>query len=173
MRGFLLAIVATVQALRVGPPAHVSGPLGAALASSNGVRWTAGPAPSIAKPKTIIKQRTFGAGGDGGGGQGPAGPQLAPPLRAQQTEDVPMWKVILLGDSDYEEDPVCEVLKGVIPEIGNDREAKMKYDECQATGKALLIIVPKEHAEGYVEQLARADPEMIVYAQIEEEKIGS
>ena len=84
-----------------------------------------------------------------------------------------MWKVILLGDADYEEDPVCDVLKGVIPDIDNDRDAKEKYLECQETRRALLIVVPKEHAESYVEQLARADPDYIVYSQIEEEKIGT
>ncbi len=35
------------------------------------------------------------------------------------------------------------------------------------TGKALLIVVPKEHAEGYVEILIRSDP--MIYAEIEED----
>ena len=78
-----------------------------------------------------------------------------------------MWKVILLGDEEYEEDPVCEVLKAVIPEIDNLRQAAEKYQEAQATGKALLLVVPKEQAEHYVEQLVRADP--MVYGSIEEE----
>ena len=35
------------------------------------------------------------------------------------------------------------------------------------TGKALLIVVPKEHAESYVEILVRSDP--MIYAEIEED----
>lgn len=64
---------------------------------------------------------------------------------------------------------VCTVLQGVIPEISNERQAKERYEEAQLTGKSLLVTVPKEHGELYVEQLARADPEMIVFATIEEE----
>ena len=78
-----------------------------------------------------------------------------------------MWKVLLLGDEEYEPDPVCEVLKAVIPDIDNLRQAKEKYDEAETTGKALLLVAPKEQAEHYVEQLIRADP--MVYGSIEEE----
>ena len=85
----------------------------------------------------------------------------------QHTEDCPMWKVLLLGDDEYEEDPVCEVLKAQIPDIENLSQAKVVFEEAQASGKAVLLIAPKEHAEGYVEQLIRADP--MVYSEIEEE----
>ena len=64
---------------------------------------------------------------------------------------------------------VCTVLHSVIPEIENLRQAAEKFDEAQNTGKALLIVVNKELGEAYVEQLARFDPEMIVYADLEEE----
>ena len=46
-------------------------------------------------------------------------------------------------------------------------QAQEKYNEAQMTGKALLIVVPKEHAEGYVEILIRSDP--MIYAEIEED----
>lgn len=62
------------------------------------------------------------------------------------------------------------VLHQVIPEIENLRQAQEKYDEAQKTGKALLLVVNKELGEAYVESLARCDPEMIVYADLEEEK---
>lgn len=103
-----------------------------------------------------------------------------------------MWKVIMLGDEEYEEDAVCEVLLQaseylsllevphccfasscffyclqVIPEIGNLRQAQEKFKEAEVTGKAMLLVVPKEHAESYVEQLIRSDP--MVYAEIEQE----
>ena len=61
------------------------------------------------------------------------------------------------------------MLKSVIPDIQNDRQATERYIEAQNTGKSLLIVVPKELGEAYVEQLARCDPQMIVYADLEEE----
>merc|ERR1719502_920670 len=67
-------------------------------------------APQIAKPKTSIKQKTFSnSPGDGGGGGAPS-QAIARPQRKQHTEDMPLWKVILLGDEEYEEDPVCKVI---------------------------------------------------------------
>ena len=93
--------------------------------------------------------------------------QNAKPAMKKESAPTPMWKVIMLGDEEYEVDPVCDVLKTVIPDIENFQQAKEKYDECESTGKAMLLVVPKEHAEAYVEQLIRAEP--MVYAEIEEE----
>ena len=131
----------------------------------------AGPAPAIAKPKTVTRQVTKGPGGGDGGGGSPAA-AIARPKRKADTEDVPMWKVLLLGDDSYEENPeiVYEILKECIPEIPNLRDAQQRFEEAQKTGKSLLVSVPKEHGEMYVEQLARCNEEMIVYADIEEEK---
>jgi len=126
-------------------------------------------APQIAKPKTQTKQTFKTAGGGGGGGGGAPGAQIAKPKRKAHVEDVPMWKVILLSDEEYEQDPVCSVLVSVIPGIENDRQAGERYQEAMSTGRSLLVVQPKEQAEFYVEQLARCDPEMIVFSQIEEE----
>ncbi|KAL1529266.1 hypothetical protein AB1Y20_000220 [Prymnesium parvum] len=117
--------------------------------------------------KTRTKQTFSTSDGGKGGGKSGGAAQVAKPKRKSHTEDVPMWKVIMLGDEEYEEDPVCEVLLQVIPEIGNLRQAQEKYREAELTGKSMLLVVPKEHAESYVEQLIRADP--MVYAEIEEE----
>ena len=85
-------------------------------------------------------------------------------------DEMLQYKVILLGDEEYEPDPVCDVLVKVIPDIENVVQAKDKYEEAMGpVGKSLLMICPKEHAEGYAEQLIRADPEMMVFAEIEEE----
>jgi hypothetical protein len=65
---------------------------------------------------------------------------------------------------------VCAVLHQVVPEVENLRMAQEKYDEAQKRGKSLLLVCNKELGEAYVEQLARCDPEMIVYADLEEEK---
>ena len=64
---------------------------------------------------------------------------------------------------------VCDVLQAVIPEINNLRAAHEHFKEAQSNGKSLLVVVHKELGEAYVEQLARADPDMIVYAEVEEE----
>lgn len=124
--------------------------------------------PQIAKPKTVTKQKTSGPGGGGGKGGGGAA-QIAKPKRKAHVEDIPMWKVILLSDEEYVEDLVCTVLKSIIPGIENDRQAAERYQEAMKSGRSLLITQPKEQAEFYVEQLARCDPDMIVFSTIEEE----
>lgn len=62
----------------------------------------AGPAPQIAKPKTIIKPKT------GGTSSQPAQVEklaTAQPKLQRKSEDCPMWKVLLLGDEEYEVHP--------------------------------------------------------------------
>ena len=70
----LAALASAASGLRVGP-----------------VRM--GPSPSIAKPKTQIKQRTFGGTGDGGGPAPGAKAAIARPKMKRATEEVPLWKV--------------------------------------------------------------------------------
>jgi hypothetical protein len=41
-----------------------------------------------------------------------------------------MWKVLLLGDDEYEEDPVCGVIVEVLPDLPID-EVRQKYKEAQ------------------------------------------
>lgn len=125
-----------------------------------------GAAPAVPKTKQVTKTGPPQVGKP----QGKQKIKSAKPLPKQHSEEVPMWKVILLGDEEYEPDPVCDVLVKVIPDIENVVQAKDKYEEAMGpVGKSLLMICPKEHAEGYAEQLIRADPEMMVFAEIEEE----
>ena len=119
--------------------------------------------------KTRTRQKTSDGGGKGGGGGGAPTAAVAKPKRKTHIEDVPMWKVILLGDDEYEEDSVCTVLHQVIPDIENQRQARERYEEAMSTGRSLLLIQPKEQAEFFVEQLARCDPQMVVYSKLEEE----
>ena len=129
------------------------------------VAMAGGPAPAVPKTRTVQVTRT-------------APPQVGKPAQKQKVQNAkpamkkdmaaePMWKVVMLGDDEYECDPVCDVLMTVIPDIEKFQQAKEKYDEAESTGKAMLLVVPKEHAEAYVEQLIRAEP--MVYAEIEEE----
>ncbi len=64
---------------------------------------------------------------------------------------------------------VCDVLRSVIPEVNDLRAAREHYQEAQKSGKSLLVVVHKELGEAYVQQLARSDPEMIVFAELEED----
>ena len=102
MRALLIvlsSLLAAVHALRVGAAALRPAPVAARCTDI-----FCGPAPAIAKPKTITRQKTGGPGGGGGGGAGAV--QTAQPKLKRIVEDVPMWKVILLGDNEYEQDPV-------------------------------------------------------------------
>jgi len=156
----LWLLLAPSNGLLLGAPAHA-----VASRSSVGQLRMQGAAP--AKPKTRTRQVTRGPdSGDGKGKGGPAASVAKPKLK-RNTEDIPLWNVFLLGDEEYEQDPVCEVLLNIVPDIANLRQAAEKYEEAEKTGKALLITVPKELGEAYVEQLIRADP--MVYAEIKQE----
>ena len=101
MRALLVlsTLFAAVHALQIDAAMLRTAP---AAARCSGI--FCGPAPAIAKPKTITRQKTGGPGGGGGGGAGAV--QTAQPKLKRIVEDVPMWKVILLGDNEYEQDPV-------------------------------------------------------------------
>ena len=60
------------------------------------------PAPQKTRQKTF----TTGPGGGKGGGGGAPSAAIAKPKRKAIVEEVPLYKVILLGDEEYEEDPV-------------------------------------------------------------------
>ena len=153
----LAAACSSCSALQLGSAAR--------CASRARVAMAGGPAPAV--PKTRTRQVTRTAKPQVGKPQQKQKVQNAKPAMKKEMEEEPMWKVIMLGDEEYECDPVCDVLQTVIPDIENFKQAKEKYDEAESTGKSMLIVVPKEHAEAYVEQLIRAEP--MVYAEIEEE----
>jgi len=91
---------------------------------------------------------------------------IAKPKRQTSSAYVPMWKVLLLGDEEYEEDPVVGVIVEVLPEIPMD-EARRKFAEAQAKGDSLLTVVNQEHAEAYVSQFHRSTPMVFADAQPE------
>lgn len=66
-----------------------------------------------------------------------------------------MYKVILLGDEEYEEGHVVTQLQK-ITQISKG-EAIKAFNEAQATGASVICVVPEEHAEFYAQQLRRAD----------------
>ena len=93
----LLCLVASCGALRIGAPA--------AHAPARCSSIVAQMAPAPLKTRQKVNTGDPGSGGGKGGGGSPAA-AIAKPKRKAHVEDVPLWKVILLGDEEYEEDPV-------------------------------------------------------------------
>lgn len=120
----------------------------------------------IAKPKTTIqkdtkklvappKQEELTETGSGAA--------RAKPKRKTEQEFVPMYKVILLGDEEYDQVAVVQALLKVIPKM-EQAEARRIFHEAQSTGESIICIVEKEHAEFYTQQLKREE----VYVRMEE-----
>ncbi|KAF6004343.1 hypothetical protein F1559_000437 [Cyanidiococcus yangmingshanensis] len=84
--------------------------------------------------------------------------------RVTDTEFVPMWKVILLGDEEYKEKHVVESLVKTIPKMDKE-EARRIYKEAQALGESVVTVVAQEHAEFYATMLRRCS----LYVRIEPE----
>ena len=96
----LALVVPAAQALVLGGAARPQPTLRCAPAQAQ-----LAPAPQKTRQKTV----TTGPGGGGGKGGGAPTVNIAKPKRKAHTEDVPLYKVILLGDAEYEEDPVRAV----------------------------------------------------------------
>ena len=75
---------------------------------------------AAAPTKTITRQVTKSGSGPGGGGAPTI--SVAKPRMKRDMEDMPLFKVILLGDDEYEQDGVCEVLMNLFPDISNLRQ---------------------------------------------------
>lgn len=82
------------------------------------------------------------------------------------TEEIPPYKVVLLGDDEYEEEHVVISLRSIIPELKMEpRRASEIFELAQKHGRELVVIVQQDLAELYAQQLTRCVP--IVYAVAE------
>lgn len=82
------------------------------------------------------------------------------------TEEMPPYRVVLLGDEEYEEEHVVISLRSIIPELKMDaKRATEIFSLAQRQGRELVIIVQQDLAELYAQQLTRCVP--IVYAVAE------
>lgn len=86
--------------------------------------------------------------------------------RATEIEDAPMFKVLLIGDEEYNREHVVMSIQSIIPETDNTRAAEI-FEEAQEAGKGFCGTYPEEEAELYVEQFTRCEP--IIYADMEKE----
>mmetsp|Transcript_16240 Transcript_16240/g.32930 ORF Transcript_16240/g.32930 Transcript_16240/m.32930 type:complete len:171 (-) Transcript_16240:1444-1956(-) len=92
-----------------------------------------------------------------------AGAKKAIPLRKTQTDEVPMYKVILMGDEDYDENHVVTQLIKIVQL--DKKEAQRIYIEAQQLGESLVCVVTQEHAEFYAQQLKRQE----IFIRVEED----
>lgn len=115
------------------------------------------PSTQIGRPKTSIKKDI------GRVTQQPEQPEAdaekgsakARPRRKTQADEVPLYKVILLGDETYvEAHVVTQIQKTVQLDKG---EATRIFREAQSSGSSIICVVCEEHAEFYAQQLRRQD----------------
>jgi len=121
----------------------------------------AAPAPPVTKTKVETKQKSANAPD-----KIKAKEVVALPSRQTESKDVPMWRVILIGDEEYDEAYVVQTIKQVVVNIER-KKCEEIFQEAALHGTAEIVIVPQEHAEHYVQQFHRCDP--IVFAACEPE----
>lgn len=116
------------------------------------------PSTQIGRPKTSIKKDTSrvteqaAAAPEADAEKGSA---KARPRRKTQADEIPMYKVILLGDEAYSESHVVTQLQKT---IGLEKsEAGKRFAEAQQSGSSVVAVVCEEHAEFYAQQLKRQD----------------
>lgn len=114
------------------------------------------PQTQIGRPKTSI-QKSIGNVTNAPEREPEAGKgsSKARPKRKTQSDEIPMYKVILLGDAEYEEGHVTTQLQKIC-QIDKGKAAKV-FAEAQASGSSVVCVVPEEHAEFYAQQLKRAE----------------
>ena len=86
--------------------------------------------------------------------------------RDEDFEDAPLYRVMLIGDEDYEQAHVIERMCEILEDMDESAAASI-FKQAQAGGKAMCGKYPLEHAEMYKEQLVRSDP--MIFSDVEEE----
>ena len=94
--------------------------------------------------------------------------QTADPKTRKEAEfeEPLLYKVMLLGDEEYDQGHTIQRLCEVMEDI-DEGLASTIFKSAQVAGKAMCGKYPLEHAEMYVEQLLRSDP--MIFAELEEE----
>ena len=86
--------------------------------------------------------------------------------RDEEFQDAPMYKVMLVGDGDYDQAHVVERMCAIFEDMDENKAASV-FKQAQQGGKAMCGKYPYEYAELYKEQLLRSDP--MIYSDVEEE----
>jgi|EP01083_Nonionella_stella_P246588 ATP-dependent Clp protease adapter protein ClpS len=86
--------------------------------------------------------------------------------RDEKFEDAPMFKVMLIGDEDYDQAHVIERMCEVLDDMDENQAASV-FKSAQQGGQAMCGKYPLEHAEMFKELLIRSDP--MIYSDVVEE----
>eukprot|EP00184_Porphyridium_aerugineum_P003660 CAMPEP_0184695366 /NCGR_PEP_ID=MMETSP0313-20130426/3020_1 /TAXON_ID=2792 /ORGANISM="Porphyridium aerugineum, Strain SAG 1380-2" /LENGTH=164 /DNA_ID=CAMNT_0027153803 /DNA_START=200 /DNA_END=694 /DNA_ORIENTATION=+ len=124
------------------------------------------PGVKVGKPKTSIQKDLKRVNEPAKEPQADAsvGAAKAKPRRKTESEEIPLFKVILLGDEEYDEVHVVTQLVKIV-QLQKD-EAVRVYGVAQATGSEVICVVNEEQAEFYVQQLKRVE----IYAIMEKDE---
>merc|ERR1712176_811925 len=87
--------------------------------------------------------------------------------RKEKFEEAPLFKLMLIGDDDYDEVHVVERLCEIVEDMDED-QADTVFKQANQSGKAMCGKYPFERAELFKERLIRSDP--MIYSDIEEDK---
>jgi len=86
--------------------------------------------------------------------------------REEEFEDAPLYKVMLIGDTDYEQTHVIEKMCEILEDMDEGGAATV-FKQAQKGGQAMCGKYPFEHAELYKEQFGRSDP--MIFCDVQEE----
>lgn len=120
------------------------------------------PSTQIGRPKTSIKKDIGRVTSQPSEPQADAerGSAKARPRRKTQADEVPMYKVILLGDEEYVEAHVVTQLQKTVQL--EKKDATRIFWEAQGSGSSIICVVCEEHAEFYAQQLKRQEIFVVV-----------
>lgn len=120
------------------------------------------PSTQIGRPKTSIKKDIGRVTEQSQEPEADAerGSAKARPRRKTQSDEIPLFKVILLGDEEYVEAHVVTQIQKTV-QLGKG-EATRIFREAQASGSSIICVVCEEHAEFYAQQLRRQDIFVVV-----------
>mmetsp|Transcript_1049 Transcript_1049/g.1369 ORF Transcript_1049/g.1369 Transcript_1049/m.1369 type:complete len:183 (+) Transcript_1049:92-640(+) len=86
--------------------------------------------------------------------------KVAPPERKTENVDCPMYKLILVGDEEYEGEYVVGRIIQVCDNVKKDN-AWDAFESAMDKGEGLIVLAPKEHAEHYAKELSKSEPMII------------
>ena len=158
----LVAYIGSTSAFSIQPNVAFSRPASTSLFAADDKEGGA----AIAKPKVGVKTETVTKQKAKSVSRGKAKSSEPVHRRDEDFEDAPLYRVMLIGDVDYEQAHVIERMTEILEEMDESAAASI-FKQAQAGGKAMCGKYPLEHAEMYKEQFVRSDP--MIFSDVEEE----
>lgn len=134
-------------------------PMAASFSPSRSLRMMV--APDATTTKTVLKKEVVLKDKQAGK------VDAAKPKRktVEELEEMPMFKVMLIGDDSYDQEHICKALMDTVEDMDIKR-AESAFKVAQEGGLALVAVLAQEPAEFIVEQLTRKEP--MIFAELEE-----